>query len=131
MVGDVSEAERLLRTAFPVGEWVDFRTGDPSDDDLAGAAGWGADRTIRAEILAGLLLGAGESSPGHFPAVRLRGARIAGLLDIAGAVLSCALTCESCYFDTMPAFREAITRSVHLTGSRLAGFDGTRMRVDG
>jgi uncharacterized protein YjbI with pentapeptide repeats len=131
MDGDVSEAERLLRAAFPVGEWVDLRAGNPSEDDLAGAAGWGADRTIRAEILAGLLLGAGKSSPGHFPAVRLRGARIAGLLDVAGAALNCTVTCEFCYFDTTPAFREATTRSVHLTGSRLAGFDGTRMRVEG
>ncbi len=130
MRGDASDAERLLWEAFPAGGWVDFRAGNP-DDDLAGAAGWGADRTIRAEILAGLLLGAGESLPGHFPAVRLRGARIAGLLDVAGAAVSCALVCESCYFDTSPAFTEATTRSVRLTESRLAGFDGTRMRVEG
>jgi hypothetical protein len=130
MHGDANDAERLLCEAFPTGGWVDFRTGSP-DDDLAGAAGWGADRTIRAEILAGLLLGAGESLPGHFPAVRLRGARIAGLLDVAGATVSCALACEFCYFDTSPAFREATTRSVRLADSRLAGFDGTRMRVEG
>src|ERR1700721_765160 len=75
MGGDMSNAERLLCEAFPIGGWVDFRTGDPQDDDLQGADSWGPDRTIRAELLTGLLLGAGGSLPGHFPAVRLRGAR--------------------------------------------------------
>ena len=45
--------------------------------------------------------------------------------------MSYALACEFCFFDTPPSLGEATTRSVHLTDSRLAGFDGTRMRVEG
>lgn len=130
MRGDVSDAERLLWEAYPVGGWVDFQATGPNDD-LVGAASWGADRTIRAEVMASLLLGAGESLPGHFPAVHLRGARIAGLLDVAGAAVSCALVGEFCCFDTPLAFTETTTRSVRLADSRLAGLDGTRMRVEG
>jgi hypothetical protein len=45
--------------------------------------------------------------------------------------MSYALACEFCFFDTPLSLGEATTRSVHLTDSRLAGFDGTRMRVEG
>ena len=77
--------------AFPAGDWVDLRTGDAREDDLAQAEHWGPDRMIRAEVITGLLLGAVASQPGCLPAVRLRGARVHGRLDLMGATLSCAL----------------------------------------
>ncbi|GAA0580335.1 hypothetical protein [Actinomadura livida] len=44
-------------TAFPRGEWVDLRTGDPEQDDVAAAGHWDDDRVVRAEVIAALLLG--------------------------------------------------------------------------
>jgi len=130
-VPDRSEPERLLCAAFPRGAWTDLRTGDPVADDLAGAGSWGPSRTIRAEVITGLLLGACDPEPGHAPAVRLRGARISGRLDLMGATLSCPLVCEYCHFDGEPRFVESSAKTVRIVASHLPGFNGTRMRLDG
>lgn len=128
---DLSKAERSLWEAFPAGRWVDLRARDPVQDDPGSADGWGPDRTIRAEVIALLLLGAAAAEPGRFPAVRLRGARVAGRLDVMGATLSCALVCEHCWFDTAPRFVEATTKTVRFVECSVAGFNGARMRVEG
>ena len=126
---DLSAAERLLWQAFPRGAWVDLR---PVDHDRPHPAGpWPADRTIRAEVIAALLLGAVEPEPGHLAAVRLRGVRITGLLDLMGASVSCSLVCEHCRFDLAPRLAEAATRTVRIVDSVLPGFNAARMRAEG
>jgi hypothetical protein len=145
-VPDLTEPERLLWAAFPRGAWTDLRPGDPpasdppagdppgtspSADDLEDAARWGPSRTIRAEVIAALLLGACAEEPGRAPAVRLRGARITGRLDLMGATLNCPLVCEYCQFDAEPRFVESSAKTVRIVASRLPGFNGTRMRLDG
>jgi hypothetical protein len=77
------------------------------------------------------MLGAVAPEPGCFPAVRLRGARILGRLDLMGATVNCALVCEYCCFDTPLRFVEATTRTLRLVDSKVAGFNGARMRVEG
>ncbi len=93
---DLSEPERSLWVAFPYGAWVDLRAGDPAADGLGGAGSWESSRTIRAEVIAGLLLGACAEEPGRAPGIRLRGARISGQLDLMGATLKSPLVCEYC-----------------------------------
>jgi hypothetical protein len=130
-VADLTEPERLLWAAFPAGAWTDLRTGDPAADDLERAACWGPSRTIRAEVIAALLLGACAAEPGRAAGLRLRGARISGRLDVMGATLDCPLVCEHCYFDGEPRFVESSAKTVRIVASRLPGFNGTRMRLDG
>jgi hypothetical protein len=133
----LSDAEQLLLKAFPVGAWADLRTGDPRSDEPADGAGWGPERTIRAGVIASLLLGEtallGEAAPGQgkVPAARLRGARVAGRLDLMGATVTHALVCEQCYFDEAPRFVEATTRTIRLAGDWLPGFNAARMRLEG
>ena len=131
MPADLTEAERSVCAAFAVGEWVDLRTGDARQDDLAEARHWGPDRVVRAEVVTALLLGAVAPEPGCVPAVRLRGARILGRLDLMGATVNCALVCEYCCFDTPLRFVEAATRTLRVVESRIAGFNGARMRLEG
>jgi hypothetical protein len=131
IVPDLNEPERLLWAAFPRGAWADLRAGDPAADDLDGAGSWGPSRTVRAEVISALLLGACAAEPGHSPAVRLRGARITGRLDLMGATLTCPLVCEYCHFDGEPRFVESSAKTVRLAHSRLPGFNGARMRLDG
>jgi hypothetical protein len=127
---DLEEPERLLWLAYARGAWADLRAGGPSDG-LAGAASWGPERTVRAEVIRGLLLGANPGEPGAAPAVRLRGARITGRLDLMGATAGCPLVCEECVFEEEPRFVEAVTRTVRIVRSQLPGCNGTRMRLDG
>ncbi|GAB2844203.1 oxidoreductase [Actinoallomurus bryophytorum] len=126
-----TEAESLLWRVFPSGEWADLRTGSPDEDDVGGGDAWGPERTVRAETIQALLLGAGDAEPGRYPAVRLRGARVTGRLDLMGATVRYALVCEECCFDRPPRFVESTTKTVRIVGSRLPGFNGARMRTDG
>jgi hypothetical protein len=116
-ITDLSESERLLLDAYKGGTWLDLRTVN--------------ERSIRAGVIKALLLGMEAAEPGQAAAVRLRGARVTGSLDMAGTDVSCPVAFEDCGFDDEVRFGECSTRSVRITGSRLPGFDGTRMRVDG
>lgn len=116
---------------FPRGAWVDLRTGDPGRDDVAAAPQWGDDRTIRAEVIAALLLGAVPPDPGRRSGVRLRGARIRGRLDLIGAEVPCALVCEYCHFDEPVRLVEATARTVRLVHSSLHSLNAARLGMDG
>lgn len=126
-----TEAERRLWLAFTRGSWVDLRAGDLTADDPAAARDWGSDRIIRAEVIRELLLGAAEAESGWAPAVRLRGARISGRLDLMGASVTWPLVCEYCSFEEELRLVEASTKTVRLVECHLPAFNGTRMRLDG
>jgi hypothetical protein len=130
-VTELTEPEQALWQAFPSGAWVDLRTGDAAADDPGRSPDWAAGRFIRAEVIAALLLGAGDPETGHAPGVRIRGARISGRLDLMGATVTCPLVAEHCYFDEELRFVESVTRTVRIVHSQLPAFNGTRMRLDG
>ena len=120
-----------MGVAFPSGAWVDLRSGNPDEDDPANAGRWGNGRIVRAQVITALLLGARDIERGYFPAVRLRGARVTGQLDLMGAVVSHALVLEGCRFDEPPRFVEATTKTVRIVDSHLPAFNGARMRTEG
>lgn len=123
--------ERTLWAAFRTGTPVDLRTGDPAKDDPAGAAGWGPERTVRGEFVAGLLLGARTPAPGHVAAVRLTGARITGRIDVTGGTVDYELRLSWCRLDEAPSFANAQTRQIRMSDCRLPGLDGGGLRADG
>ena len=63
--------------------------------ERAGAAG----RQIRAELLVDLLTGTRLPDGKPPRAVKLRGARITGSLDLEAATLTCPLLLQDCYID--------------------------------
>jgi len=126
-LSDLAGPERRLWEAFPRGGWIDLR-----DGDLSGKAQrWGKQREVRAEVIRALLLGACPAEPGHTPAVRLRGARVVGRLDLTGAAIASALVCEFCHFDDEIGLVEATSKTVRIEDSRFPGLDGTRLRAEG
>lgn len=128
---DLTQTERLVWDAFATGDWVDLRAGNRFADDPVRSDAWGPDRIIRARVLRALMLGASEPKPGAAPAIRLRGARITGRLDLMGASLAWPLVCEYCQFDAEVRLVEAETKTIRITHSRLPGLNATRMRLDG
>ncbi len=130
-LSDLTTAEQLVWDAFASGRWADLRTGDPEADDPGIGDTWGPERVVRAEVLCALLLGARQPEPGAAPAIRLRGARVTGRLDLMGAVTSWPLVCEYCSFDTEVRLVEAVTKTVRITRSQLPGLNATRLRLDG
>ncbi|HZU58501.1 MAG TPA: hypothetical protein VFA06_21675 [Actinocrinis sp.] len=129
--GDLTESESLLWKAFARGAWVDLRSGDPEIDPVANVEGWGAQRAIRAEVIRALLLGAEETKPGHFPALRLRGARVIGRLDLMGATVPYAFVCEYCSFDDEVRLVEASMKTVRFVDCALPYLNATRLNAEG
>jgi hypothetical protein len=110
---------------------VDLRSGDPALDDLAHAAEWGSERTVRAEVIAGLLLGAGKPHAGSLAAVRLAGARITGCLDLADGQIATLLELVDCLLEERPELARARTGTLRLTRCWSPGLDGSWAQVDG
>lgn len=129
-VHGLSAAETALWEAFPVAASVDLRRGDGTDDP-AGGAHWGSDRSVRAEVIVALLLGARSANPGMVPAVRLSGARVTGVLDLSFAEVRCAVLLNNCYWDERPRLAGMRLRQVSLSGSHLPGLQVSDSQVDG
>ncbi|PBC75727.1 hypothetical protein BX265_0402 [Streptomyces sp. TLI_235] len=115
---ELGEAERRLWEAFPRGEELDLR----------GAA----DRVVRAEVLAALLLGGGPAAVrGRVGGVRLTGATVTGQVDLTGAGVELPVQLRECEFEQRVLLRGATMRSTSFLGCRLRGLDGWLLRVDG
>ena len=114
-LGPRSEAEQRLWAAYPYGTVVEYQ-----DDEI-----------IRAEVVAALALGAVPAVPGRTAGVRIRGARIVGELDLRHGTVPAPLTMLGCTFTDALRLEEAETRSVDLSGSRLAGLRATGAHVRG
>lgn len=116
---DLSKAERALWQAFPRGELV----------DLTGARG--VARTVRAEVIGVLLLGAVPPEAGWIATVRLEGARVTGGLDLGHSVIPGPVRLRRCEFDSVVDLSSARTRDFDLGGSRLAGLAAPLAEIDG
>jgi hypothetical protein len=128
---EMTPQERELWDAFPEGRQVDLRVGTPGDDDPAGGADWGPERTLRAVVVTALARGANAAPPGAVTALRVVGARITGRLDLAGAEIGHTLWFEDCWFEEGPSFYGAATRTIGILGSQVPGIDATMARIEG
>jgi hypothetical protein len=126
-IADLTPAERRMWQAFPRSEAVDFRQ---ADDDPERGHEWGAERTVRAEVVRALLLG-GVSEDGEIAALRLSGVRISGLLNLQYATIDCAIRLWACHFEQTPILYGAKVRQLNLSESFLPALDAATIRVDG
>ncbi|MDA0644289.1 MULTISPECIES: hypothetical protein [Nonomuraea] len=133
----LTKAERRVWNAFPTGEMVEFADVKPGSTRTAGVNApkdgdtWGPERTVRAEVIAKLLLGAREAGAGAVPAVRVSGARITGALQIFGGTVEHELVLSGCHLEGPVRLTDCRTRTVRLTDCRLPSFGGVGMRVEG
>ncbi|MFI8362764.1 membrane-associated oxidoreductase [Streptomyces sp. NPDC085612] len=127
-INDLTPAERRIWEAFPRGEGVDFRE-HPEDSSVDGA-GWGPQRTVRAEVLRAILLGAAPAVEGHVAGLKIKGARIVGKLDLRYAVVDHAIRMRDCWFERKPLLYGAQLRALVLGYSTLPGMTAGNLRVD-
>ncbi|HEV7629142.1 MAG TPA: membrane-associated oxidoreductase, partial [Streptomyces sp.] len=106
---------------------MDFRQ---ADDDPERGDVWGADRTVRAEVVRALLLG-GVSEDGEIAALRLSGVRISGLLNLQYATVDCAIRLWACHFEQTPILYGAKVRQLNLSESCLPALNAATIRVEG
>ncbi|MFF9768051.1 membrane-associated oxidoreductase [Streptomyces sp. NPDC014636] len=127
-INELTAAEERVWRAFPRGEAVDFRDG--ADDDPAEGRDWGAERTVRAEVLRALLLD-GPRQDGEIASLSLTGARITGRLDLQYATIDHPVRLRHCHFEEAPRYYAARLRELNLSESVLPGLVGHAMHVDG
>jgi hypothetical protein len=126
-IADLTPAERRMWQAFPRSRAVDFRQ---ADDDPERGDVWGADRTVRAEVVRALLLG-GVSEDGETAALRLSGVRISGLLNLQYATIDCAIRLWACHFEQTPILYGTKVRQLNLSESCLPALNAATIRVEG
>ncbi|MEU9129718.1 pentapeptide repeat-containing protein [Kitasatospora sp. NPDC048540] len=130
-LGRLTATERRIWQAFPHGDPVDLRTGDPDADRPAAAEHWAPERSVRGEVIAALLLGACPQAAGAVAALRVAGARITGPLRLDHGQVSCALQLRGCRFDGPIDLDGAVTGSVDLGGSRLTTLSAYGAQIRG
>ena len=125
----LSAAERSLLSAVTKGAVVDYRVKKPRLDDPSGGAAWGDGRTVRAEVLVGVLTGDLPGQDGRPRAVNVVGARISGSLDLGAATLICPLALLDCYIDEPIDLNNATAAALRMSGCHLPSLTATRLHV--
>jgi hypothetical protein len=110
---------------------VDLRCGDEPADDPGTGGDWGHGRTVRAEVVAALLLGAQAGEAGYTPGVSLIGARVAGVLRARFAEVRVPLLLEQCFFEESPDLYWASLAFTSLRGSVLPGLRAGNAHIQG
>ncbi|MFG2819196.1 hypothetical protein ACGFX4_07160 [Kitasatospora sp. NPDC048365] len=124
-----SDTEKRLWRAYRRGERLDLRAGDARLDDPSRTADWPADRTVRADALALLLLHGPQPEPGRSCRLDLLGARVTGRLDLTGATVAVPVKLMACGFAERVVLDYAEVTWWNLDGSHLPGLDGEGLRV--
>ncbi|MFJ8166030.1 membrane-associated oxidoreductase [Streptomyces sp. NPDC096136] len=126
-ITDLTPAERRVWDAFPRGEGVDFREGP--GEDASDGHGWGEERTVRADVLAALLLGR-PAAAGQVAELNVKGARVTGKLNLKYAAVEHAIRLRGCWFERKPQLYGARLRAVSLSQSALPGLTASTVSVD-
>jgi hypothetical protein len=127
---ELTDPERRLVAAAGIGRLVDLRVGVAKLNQPAKGT-WDAARTVRAEVLAELLVGTRSPPGGLLRAVRLAGARITGRLDLEAVTLLCPLLLWDCYLEQPISLIEAYAPTVRLPGRHLPGLLAQRLETRG
>jgi hypothetical protein len=128
---ELAEPEQRVVLAASTGKLVDLQAGDAHLDDPSQAERWDATRTVRADLLTELLTGRRQPQAGPVRAVKLRGARIIGVLDLEAAKLACPLLLEGCSVDEPINLKEAWAGAIRLPGSHLPGIAADQLHTEG
>ncbi|MFF1793228.1 oxidoreductase [Kitasatospora sp. NPDC086009] len=138
-----TRTEQGLWEAFRQGEVYDLRargaepangaggrTGTPLDDPF-GDAPWGPGRTVRAEVLAHLLLDGPPAAPGRVASLKLTGARVTGPLVLAGGTIGHYVEVHDCRFERKVLVSEADAGTLRFVSCAIPRLEASRLTTSG
>ncbi|MGI5353280.1 oxidoreductase [Streptomyces sp. CA-250714] len=128
---DLSAAELGLWQAYRNGSMYDLRTGDAVQDDVRGEARWGPERTVRARVIALLLLDGPPALPGRAPALKLTGCRIDGPLELSNSEITVPFELRQCRLDQPVRLIDCRAGTVILHQCWAPHLEATRLTVEG
>ncbi|MBQ1158929.1 oxidoreductase [Streptomyces sp. A73] len=128
---DLTAAEAGLWQAYRNGSTYDLRTGDARDDDPFGAAPWGPERTVRARIVARVLLDGPPPLPGRAPALKLQGCYITGHLNLSNSEITVPVELQECRLESPLLLVDCRAGLVILHRCWAPRVEATRLTVEG
>ncbi|WUL62624.1 oxidoreductase [Streptomyces sp. NBC_00344] len=124
-------AEVGMWQAFRNGSTYDLRTRNPVLDDPLSTRAWGPERTVRARVVALLLLDGPQALAGRVAALKLRGVQISGTLDLAGGTVEPYMELNDCRFENEVVMPECRVNTVRMVGCALPRLEAARLHTEG
>ncbi|MGH4027632.1 oxidoreductase [Actinomycetota bacterium Odt1-20B] len=117
--------------AFRNGSVYDLRSGDPAEDDPHGGHPWGPERSVRARIVAWLLLDGPPALPGRVSSLKLAGLQITDTLDLAGGSVVPYAELKHCRFEKEILLPEAHFTTLRLVDCSIPRLEAARIHTEG
>ncbi|MFH8341060.1 oxidoreductase [Streptomyces sp. AM6-12] len=128
---DLTAAEAGMWQAFRNGSVYDLSSGDTVVDDPHGGHPWGPERSVRARIIAWLLLDGPPALAGRVSALKLAGVRVTGTLDVAGGTVRPYVELRDCRFDEQVLVPEARFSTLRLVNCSVPRLEAARLHTEG
>ncbi|MFF0424458.1 oxidoreductase [Streptomyces sp. NPDC004520] len=123
--------ERAVWRAFRIGRTCDLTEGIAERDDPFGGREWGEERSVRADVVALLLLAGPPARSGRVAALKLRGVRITGVLNLAGGTIGPYVELHGCRFDGEVVLPEARFGTLRMVECALPRLEAARLHTEG
>ncbi|MFJ8789666.1 oxidoreductase [Streptomyces sp. NPDC102462] len=128
---DLTATEAGMWQAFRNGSVYDLSNGDAIVDDPHGGHPWGPERSVRARIIAWLLLDGPPALAGRVSSLKLAGVRITGTLDLAGGTVTPYVEMKGCRFERDVLLPEARFTTVRLVDCAVPRLEAARVHTEG
>ncbi|MFI8290968.1 oxidoreductase [Streptomyces sp. NPDC085614] len=123
--------EQAMWRGFRIGRTCDLSEGDAERDDPFGRHVWGPGRSVRADVVALLLLDGPPARSGRVAALKLRGVRITGVLNLAGGTVGPYVELNRCRFDAEIVLPEAHFGTVRMVECAIPRLEAARLHTQG
>lgn len=127
----LSAAELGMWQSFRNGTTYDLRSHDAMRDDPFAPHIWGPERSVGARTVARLLLSGPPARPGRVAALKLRGVRITGKLDLAGGRVAPYVELTGCRFEQEVVLPECYFTTLRMVGCAVPRLDAARLHTEG
>ncbi|WUW12565.1 oxidoreductase [Streptomyces sp. NBC_01465] len=117
--------------AFRNGSTYDLRTRNPVLDDPFSARPWGPERTVRARVVALLLLSGPPALAGRVAALKLDGVQISGTLDLSGGTVEPYVELNNCRFENEVLLPECRFATVRMVACAIPRLEAARLHTEG
>ncbi|MFE7565782.1 oxidoreductase [Streptomyces sp. NPDC057539] len=127
----LSAAELGMWQSFRNGSTYDLSTPDALLNDPFAPRPWGTDRSVRARVIALLLLNGPAALPGRVAALKLRGVQITGTLNLAGGTIAPYVELNHCRFENEVVLPESHFTTLRMVGCAIPRLEAARLHTEG
>ncbi|MEC4017918.1 oxidoreductase [Streptomyces sp. H27-D2] len=128
---ELTTAEWGMWQAFRNGSTCDLRSRDPAQNNPKALHPWGPERSVRARVVALLLLKGPPATPGRVAALKLNGVHITGTLDLAGGTVEPYVELHNCRFEQQLLLPESKFTTLRMVGCSIPRIEAARLSTEG